>query len=203
MRIIGLTGGIAAGKSVVSSHLIKLGAAVISADEIAKRIMRPGGSGIKKIMEEMPRFAPDGVLDRAAFRTAIFSDPSVKRKSDALLHPIIIEQTRRRLDELKKAGVRAAVIDAPLLIEAGMQSMCDEVWLVVADMEQRIERIMARDGVEREQAEAAIRSQMPDDEKRKYALAVIDNSGTVEQTLAAAERLFTTALKGEGYGSKV
>ena len=183
MRLIGLTGGIASGKSTVSRILRELGAHVLDADELAREAVKPGSPALLELSRRFPfAIAPDGTLDRAKLGEWIFSRPEERAALEAILHPRIRELFRQRTEALALSGVQEVVYEAPLLIENGFDRMMDAVLLVAAPREVQLSRLMARNGLTRAQAEARLASQLPIDEKAKLATVVIDNSGDLAAT---------------------
>lgn len=193
MHVIGLTGNIASGKSDVCARLKELGARVISADEVARKVVRPGTEGARRIREAFGPgvFLPDGRLDRGALGRIVFGDGEARKRLNALLHPLIIADVQSTLDAIAGEDPGAVVVlEAPLLIEAGMQSMTSEVWLVEADDAVRRQRIMLRDGLNEEQAQARMDSQMPSHKKRPYADHILTNNETKKALLAQVNALW-------------
>jgi dephospho-CoA kinase len=193
MHVIGLTGNIASGKSDVCVRLRELGARVISADEVARKVVLPGSEGARRIREVFgPEvFLPDGRLDRAALGGVVFGDGEARKKLNALLHPLIIADVQSTLDAIAREDPGAVVVlEAPLLIEAGMQGMTSEVWLIEADDAVRRKRIMRRDGLSEEQAQARMDSQMPSHKKRPYADHILTNNETKKALLAQVDALW-------------
>lgn len=194
---IGLTGGIGAGKSTAAAYLRRLNVYVLDADDASRRVVRPGQPGLGALVGRYGRgiLQPSGELNRQALADIIFRSAEERKAVDDLLHPIIRRWMEWAEGEYHKKFPDVPVVwDVPLLIETGMHTGMDEVWLVVADDELRIARIMQRDDCAREQAEARIQSQMPQWEKIKYADVVIYNNTTVEefyvQVQACFERVF-------------
>lgn len=183
MRIIGLTGGIASGKSTVARLLAEASIPVIDADELARRVVAPGSPALAAIAR---RFGPgvmaaDGSLDRAALGRIVFADPGSRRELEALTHPAIAELAKSELATLEAAGAEVAVYMAPLLLEAGVSARVDEIWVVFADHDTQVRRIMSRDRVSKEEAEARIAAQMPMEEKARHGHIVIRNQGTLHE----------------------
>lgn len=198
MKIIGLTGSIASGKSTVSAILREAGAHIIDADLIARQVVEPGTPGEAQVREAFPAAFAGGALDRRALGRIVFSDPRSLARLNAITHPLIREEIARQIGRARAedpAGV--AVIDAAVLLESGMADMAEEVWLVVCGDEVRLRRILERDGLTEEEARARMASQMPQQEKRKYARRVIDTtSGALEETRRQALECLRAA-KGE------
>ncbi|CAH2032000.1 dephospho-CoA kinase [Trichlorobacter ammonificans] len=189
MRTIGLTGGIATGKSTVAELLAQRGAVVIDADQLSRDAVAPGTPLLQRIAALFGADAlqADGSLDRQAVRELIFRDPERRKQLEALLHPAIRELSLRRLEEARQSGAAVAVYMAPLLIEAGAADRVDEIWVVTVRPEVQLERLMTRDGCDRQQAERIVAAQMPLAEKEKYGVVVIDNSGSPEETARQVE----------------
>lgn len=179
MKVIGLTGGIGAGKSTVSSLLRQKGCRIIDADQIAHDITAPGSPLLPKLAETFGAgvLRKDGSLDRKALAAEAFSSREKKEKLEALTTSQVVKIISRQLAQLREEGSeRLVFVDAPLLFETGADALTDLVWLVDADLEIRIRRTMERDHAEREEVLRRIQNQMPDEEKRARADEIIDNS---------------------------
>ena len=184
MKIIGLTGGIACGKSTVSTELRAHGAAIIDADALAHELSQPHRAIYNAYVERFGReiVAADGTLDRAAIARRVFADPAVRAEVDAITHPLIRMAAEERLRAARDENKRAAVLDVPLLFEAGWDALADETWVVALPREEQLARLLARDtSMDAGEARARIAAQMPLAEKCARADVVIDNSGTVEE----------------------
>ena len=184
MKIIGLTGGIACGKSTVSAELRALGAAIIDADALAHELSQPHQPIYNAYVERFGReiVTADGTLDRAAIARRVFSDPAVRAEVEAIAHPIIRRAAEERLRAAREESKRAAVLDVPLLFEAGWDALADETWVVALPREEQLARLLTRDtSMDADEARARIAAQMPLAEKCARADVVIDNSGTVEE----------------------
>lgn len=192
IKIIGLTGSIASGKTLITDYLRSKGAFVLCADEVSREVVLPGKPGYKAIIKEFGKayLRGDGSLDRKKLADRVFSDHTALEKLNQTLHPIIKQAVMERLAD---ATVKTAVISAPLLIEAGWQGWMDEVWLVVAADGLRLERLMKRDGLSKEEAYARMKAQMPQAEKKTYADAIIENSGDTGETLNIVSELWEKA----------
>ncbi len=184
MFVIGLTGGIASGKSTVSNMLRDFGAAIIDADRVAKDLQEPHTLVWQAIVDSFGReiLEEDETLDRKALGQVVFNNPEALQKLNGIVHPGVTQRAYELMREFERAGGKVAVLDAPLLIEANMASLADEIWLVAVPEEVQITRLMARNGFTRGEALARLRSQMPLKEKRSYADIIIDNSGSLEET---------------------
>ena len=180
---IGLTGGIASGKTMVSRRLAELGAAVLDADAFARIAVEKGSEGLKEIVKAFGggMLDSDGCLDRRKLGAAVFGDEAARLRLNGILHPAVRAGMLRAAEAAEESGFRVIVFDVPLLIECGWQEIADEVWLVTAPMEERVRRIKARDGLSEAEAKKRIASQMSDDEKKPFADVIIDNSGEIER----------------------
>ena len=195
--LVGLTGGIATGKSLVDAVLRELGAVVIDADVLAREVVEPGEPALAEIVAEFGPgiVGPDGRLDRAVLGAIVFADPERRRRLEAITHPRIRERFLHRLDALTTQRFLGLVIfDAPVMIESGNYRNMDRLVVVVADEATQIARLMARDGIGREEALRKIRSQMPLAEKAKLADYVIDNSRDRSVTEAQARSVYDALL---------
>ena len=184
MKIIGLTGGIACGKSTVSTELRTLGAAIVDADALAHELSQPHRPIYNAYVERFGReiVTVDGTLDRAAIARRVFADPAVRAEVEAIAHPIIRSAAEARLRAARDENKRAAVLDVPLLFETGWDALADETWVVALPREEQLARLLARDkAMDAGEARARIAAQMPLAEKCARADVVIDNSGTVEE----------------------
>ena len=199
MRVIGLTGGIASGKTSVAAFLERLGAAVVDADLLAREVVEPGEKALDKIVAAFGSgvLNGDGSLNRAALAEIVFSDPAARRTLEAITHPAIRARAEEKLAALREQGVPAVFYVAPLLIEAGNSHRVDEIWVVYLDRESQLARLMARDSLDRDAALKRIASQMPMEEKKKLGRIVIDNSGTREELEAQVRRLWSEEIAGE------
>jgi dephospho-CoA kinase len=195
VKLYGLTGGIASGKSTVSRMLRDLGAHVLDADVIAREVVEPGTLGLQAVAERFPGVVgPDGRLERARLGARVFGSPKERAALNALLHPLIGQEFLRRTQELAEAGVERVLYDAPLLIENRLHEGMDGVVLVWVPREVQKARLMARDGLDEAAAEARLAAQLPLDEKRQQATWVVDNSGSLEATRARVEEVWRAML---------
>ena len=190
IRVVGLTGGIASGKSTVSRMLRELGVDVIDADALAREVVEPGTPGLQQVAARFPGVVgQDGQLDRARLAARVFFDPAERAALNAILHPLIQEEFRRRTAALEQQGKPLVVYDAALLIENGLHQRMDAVVVVNAPEEVQRQRLMERSGLSREEADARIASQMPLREKVQHATWVVDNGGGLESTRVQVERI--------------
>ena len=195
--IIGLTGGIGSGKSETARHLVSLGAVHVDADAISRSLTAPGGEALEPIREVFGDgvFFEDGTLDRRALGDMVFNDVAARRALEGIIHPRVQRATMEAVDKAREDGADAVLLDVPLLFETGMDALCDVNWLITADREQRIQRVMARDGLAREAVEARINSQMSDEEKAARATKVIKNDQSVEKLKNELTGLYNQLLK--------
>ena len=196
MRVIGLTGGIACGKSNVSDTLRQLGAVIIDGDVLSRELTQPGGEALPAIREAFGDgvFHPDGTLDRRALGAVAFGNDEKRAALDGIMQPMLRKLILRRMDEARQRGAALCVLDMPLLYEAGLDALCQRVWCVYIPRETQLERLMARDGFTREEAEARLRSQLPALEKARRAQVVIDTSGSIGYTKAMIPPLYAQEL---------
>ena len=192
MRVIGLTGGIASGKSTVSAWLRQWGAHIVDADAISRKTTKQGGRGYRAVVARFGReiLRPDGELDRRKLGGIVFADEGKRRELEGVLHPIVIEESKNEMARAAAQGCAVCVLDVPLLFESGMETLCDETWVVVVPPQEQLRRVMARDGLTAQQAQARIDSQMPLSEKLARADRAIDNSGSLEATKARLRALW-------------
>ena len=186
---IGLTGSIACGKSTVSSYLRTLGYPVVDADEISRSMTAPGGEALPAIRRQFGDAVFSGdVLDRRALGALVFSDEEKRAQLNALLHPLIISRIHAQLDALDTPD-GLVFGDIPLLFECGMENRFSRIWVVSAPRSTLIKRLHERDGLSPEEACAHIDAQMPLHIKESRAHAVIDTSGSIEDTRRHVDRL--------------
>lgn len=194
MFVLGLTGGIASGKSSISAMLKEMGFPIVDADEIARRVVEKGSPVLERIKEEFGEgvLNADGTLNRKALGQLVFSSNKKLELLNSITHPAIIEEIRRNIDALSAKGERLCVLDVPLLIESGINNMADAVLLVYVDEKTQLYRLMNRDHIPEELALKKISSQMSYNEKKKYADYIIDNSGSLDCTRAQLEKIIAT-----------
>jgi dephospho-CoA kinase len=180
MRLIGITGGIGSGKSTVGRILTDRGYAVVDTDDVARDLTSPGSPVLDEIVKEFGSgvLLPDGGLDRKKVASIVFKDSSRMNKLESILHPMIIEESRIRAE---KSGQETVFIVVPLLFEAGLEKRFDKIWLCYAPLEIRIERVIKRDKVSREQVIDRVRAQMPDEEKKSKSDFIINTGGSIEE----------------------
>jgi dephospho-CoA kinase len=198
MYLIGLTGGIASGKSVVGKRLAELGAVHVDADLLAREVVEPGTPGLARIAEEFGRsvIAADGSLDRAALGAMIFPDPEKRAALNAITHPAVWARAHELFEQAERDDPGAVIVyDVPLLVEASAdrQMNFDLVVVVHADLDARIGRLMQLRGMTREEATHRVNSQATDAERLAIADVVIDSNGTLGRTIEQADELWAMA----------
>ncbi|MGZ8847419.1 MAG: dephospho-CoA kinase [Pyrinomonadaceae bacterium] len=205
MLKVGLTGSIAVGKSFVLGVLAELGCHVIDADKIAREVVEPGTEGLKSLRDYFGEdvLSADGTLDRSKLGAIIFGNEEERTRLNAILHPLIISAQDKliREREMKDPG-GIVVIDAALMIESGGYRRLDKLIVVHCRPEIQLERLMARNGLTREAAEQRIASQMPQEEKKKYADFLIDTSGDFADTRAQVQAVYEQLKKISTPGSE-
>ena len=188
MYRVGLTGGIASGKTAVADVFDSLGAGIVDTDRIAREVVAPGQSGLEAVRGEFGKgvIRASGKLDRRALREVVFADPQARRRLESLLHPLIRARTMEALEQVR-APYAVAVV--PLLVETGFGELVDRVAVVDCPRAVRLERLMARDGMDREQAESMLNAQVDRQTRLAAADDVIDNGGSRSSTRRQVQRL--------------
>ncbi len=183
MRVIGLTGGIAGGKSLVSQQLAERGAVVIDADKLGHEAYRKGSETFRAVVDAFGEdvVGGDGEIDRKALGAKVFAEPAARRRLEAIVWPAMRGMMEERLAELRAKNRAVAVLEAALLIEADWLPLVDEVWLVTASPETVRQRLAERNGMTAEQADSRVRAQLSSEERRAYADVVIENDGSLDE----------------------
>jgi len=196
MKLIGLTGGIASGKTMITDYLMELGVPVVDADTISRNLTAPGGPALKDIAETFGEeyFDERGNLLRQKLGGLIFNDRESRLKLNQILHPKISETMRAEIKRHEDAGEAFAILSVPLLLEGGSNSMTDAVWVVALAPEEQIRRLMARDGITEEEARTRLRAQTSLEEKLAMADRVIDNNGSREEARQQAKALWEECI---------
>lgn len=197
MIIVGLTGGIASGKSVVARMLARKGALVLDADAIARDLVAPGTPAWREIVDWLGKsmLLGDGSIDRARLGKLVFDDAAARQKLNAIVHPRVGQELAARTHAIRRRNPGAVLVyDVPLLIEAGMQQLVDRVLLVYVTPEIQLQRLQRRDKLTRDEALARVNAQMPLAEKKNYAHTVIDNNGTIRQTARQVQRFWADLM---------
>jgi dephospho-CoA kinase len=194
MKLIGLTGGIASGKSAAAKILESLGAAIVNADTLAREVVEPGREAWQEIVAAFGSeiLQSDRTLDRQKLRTLIFNNPDARRKLESIIHPRVRALAERRIAEHGAAGYAVVVYEVPLLFEGRLHEWLRPVILIACDIEIQIERLQQRDGLDRVQAQKHIEAQMNLEEKRRLADYVIENNGNLEDLKRQVEAVLET-----------
>ena len=198
MKVIGLTGNIACGKSLVASMLEELGAKVIDFDDIAKKIVEPSEPTWKEIVDTFGRdvLNPDDTINRKALGDVIFNDDQKRNILNDITHPKIMASARESVEKYRKENVEAVIIEAALIVEkGGLKDLIEKLIVVISDENSQVERLANRNGFSREEAISRINSQMPAIEKAQHADYIIDNSGTQEETQNQVNDLWAELLQ--------
>ena len=191
--ILGITGNIAAGKSTISKELARRGAVVVDADQLARDVVESGSSTLKKIVKLFGTkvLQKDGDLDRDRLGQMVFADVKVRAMLNRIIHPEIAKKSIEQLQKLKKrTDIPLIVYEAPLLFEVGAETRVDKVLVVKIDPEEQLKRLRARDGSDEAAAQQRIAAQMPQQKKIARADFVIDNSGSIAETLKQIDLLW-------------
>jgi dephospho-CoA kinase len=201
-RVIGLTGGIASGKSAVARVLRELGAPVVDADELARQVVEPGQPAYQDIVREFGRevLAPDGTLDRRRLADIVFADDARRRRLGQITHPRIAQLAQAETAAHAARGAPIVVYEAALLVENGIHRALDGLIVVKATPEQQVARAAARDRTGADAARARLGSQLPLEAKLAVATHVIDNTGTPEETRRQVERLWRELAGPDRHG---
>ena len=195
---VGLTGGIASGKSVVTRELGRLGAIILDADEIAHKLMEPGGPAFEPIVERFGQEVLDDrrCVDRRALGVRVFADPRERWALNGILHPMVIQEEERLHQEIRLLGQdRMVITDAALLIEAGTHKRFDRLVVVHCSLQEQLRRLKERDGLPPEVAMLRIEAQMPMAKKAALANYTIETIGTEDDTRGKARELYATLQK--------
>ena len=189
MRVIGLTGGIASGKSLVTEQLAKRGATVIDADKVGHAAYLKGSETFDAVVAEFGEeiVGADGEIDRKALGGKVFGDPPARRRLEGIVWPAMRTMMEAQLETLRAEDSGIVVIEAAVLIEADWLPIVDEVWVVSASPAAARKRLSERNGLNEEQAEARLQAQLTNDARRSYADVVIENDGTLEELTAAVD----------------
>ncbi|WP_414172356.1 dephospho-CoA kinase [Clavibacter tessellarius] len=201
MRVIGLTGGIAAGKTVVADRLAELGAVRIDADRLAREVVEPGTPALAEIARRFGAgvIDSDGALDRPALGAIVFQDPDARRDLEAITHPAVRALSAQRMAEAGEADPDAVVVyDIPLLVESGRTDEFERIVVVHAPRAERIRRLVELRGMAAEEAERRIALQASDDERLRVADDVIDSGVSLASTLEQTDRLWANLSGGVG-----
>ncbi|MBI4299579.1 MAG: dephospho-CoA kinase [Chloroflexi bacterium] len=190
MIVIGLTGGIGSGKSTVSQFLQKLGATVIDADKVGHEAYMPHTGVWQQVVDAFGRgiLQENEEIDRRKLGPIVFADPAALQRLNSIVHPAIYRMIAERLEEMRRKGVKVAVVEAAILIEANWTSLVDQVWMTAVPEDTAVERTVKRSGLSDEQVRARVRSQLSNAERARHADVIIDTNcdlAEVERKVAA------------------
>ncbi len=192
MKVIGLTGGIGSGKGTVSQFLAELGAVILNADEVGHEAFKPDTEIWRKVVAAFGRqiLTPDGNIDRKKLGEIVFGNAESLSRLNQIMHPRMYDMVKAQLEEYRRQGVAVAVLEAPLLIEAGWTSLVDEVWITVASEATLLSRLQEQKGLSREQALARIHSQLSSAERVRHADMVINTDCDLDEVKARVKELW-------------
>ncbi|MBI2907943.1 MAG: dephospho-CoA kinase [Chloroflexi bacterium] len=199
MIVVGLTGGIASGKSTVSQTLAELGAAIINADETGHELLKPNTEAWREIVAAFGEgvIGESGEIDRAKLGEIIFRSPEARQRLNAITHPRIYAMVQHKIDEARRRGALVAVVEAALFIEAGWFPLVDQLWVTVVPEDVMIQRLRNRNGVTQEQARARISSQLSSEERIKHADVVISTDCSLDEVREKVKQLWGKHLAGQ------
>ncbi len=203
MLLVGLTGGIGSGKSTVAELLAERGAAVIDADDLARRAVAPGTEGFARVAETFGRdiLGPDGDIDRSRLSTIAFGDPGRLRELESIVHPEVARLYAEALEPFRETD-RIVVYSVPLLAERGLAEGFDVVVVVVSDIDRRIERLMRDRGMTPEQVRERAVAQLSDEERARVADVLLDNDGEIGRLAPQVDRLWVDLTKRVEAGAR-
>ncbi|MDT8420486.1 MAG: dephospho-CoA kinase [Desulfuromonadales bacterium] len=198
--ILGITGGIASGKSLVAAEFARLGAALVSADQLAREVVAPGSSVLNRLVERFGGgiLGEDGSLDRATLARIVFAEERARADLSQIVHPAIGRLALERLRERAQSSAPLVVYEAPLLFEAGAEGRVDRVLVVKVDPQVQLQRLIKRDGLTPADASRRVAAQLSQQAKLARADYVIDNSGSIADTVVQVERLWQVLVEAAG-----
>jgi dephospho-CoA kinase len=205
MLVVGLTGGVATGKSTVARMLRARGAAVLDTDALVHELQAPGTEVYRAILDAFGSdiLAPDGTLDRQKLGTRIFADPEARRRLEAIVHPAVAAEIRRRVEVLRREGrTRLCIVEAALLVEAGRHGIVDRIVAVTAPEAEQVARLRAKSGLGEEEAWRRVRAQLPSAAKAGRADHVLVNDGDLAALARNVDALADILLGEAAAGQK-
>ena len=200
MLVIGLTGGIGTGKSEVSRILRECGAAIIDADLVGHEAYRRPHSPVWREIVAVfggSVLEPSGEIDRKRLGGVIFNDPEARAKLNSIMHPRMAEMVKEKIDLLRQQGEEVVVLEAAVLVEAGWDSLVDEIWVAYSPETEVVERLHRRNNLSEEEARSRIRSQLPHEERAKHAHVMVRNFGSMDELLEEVKSLWAGRVKGK------
>jgi len=192
MKVIGLSGGIGSGKSTVSQLLVGLGAVIIDSDKVGHEVFKPGTEAWREVVDAFGRqvLKADGEIDRNKLGKIVFDSSESRTLLNQIMHPRMYELVKAQLEDYRQQGVGVAVVEAPLLVEAGWASLVDEVWVTVAPESTVVKRMKGRSGLSEAETLARIRSQLSSEERVRHADLVIDTDCSLDELKAKVKELW-------------
>lgn len=196
MLVIGLTGGIGSGKSVVAQMLGALGAVVVDADKVGHQAYAPDTDGWREVVAEFGEFIlhEDRTVDRAKLGQIVFNDPKALARLNEILHPKMAQMIDRVIKEQSRRGIQAVVVEAAILLEAKWQYLVDEIWVVVAAEDNVVKRLAGRSKMSPEEVRSRIRAQLSNEERLRQADVAIYNDGSLEELEQKVAELWNTRV---------
>ncbi|MBA7709458.1 Dephospho-CoA kinase [subsurface metagenome] len=191
MKVIGLTGGIGSGKSMVSQFLAELGAVILDADEIGHEAFKPDTEIWRQVVAAFGRqiLTPDGNIDRKKLGNIVFGNPESLSRLNQIMHPRMYDMVKAQLEEYRRQGTRVVVLEAPLLLEAGWTSLVDEVWVTTAPEATVLKRLEERTGLSQAESLTRLRSQLPSAERVRQADVVINTDCDLDELKSKVKEL--------------
>jgi dephospho-CoA kinase len=198
MMVIGLTGGIASGKSTVSAKLKELGAAIIDVDILARGVVSKGEIAYNRIVQCFGEniLLPSGEINRKRLGGIVFSNKEKLALLNSITHPEIINRVKEEIQKRKAEGAKVIVVDAAILIEMGLHKYVDSVWVVIVDRDTQIKRLIERDKFDYKDSENRIDSQFTNEVRKKYADVIIDNNKPIDEVGKKLEELWNNIISG-------
>jgi dephospho-CoA kinase len=198
MMVIGLTGGIASGKSTVSAKLKELGAAIIDVDILARGVVSKGEIAYNRIVQCFGEniLLPSGEINRKRLGGIVFSNKEKLALLNSITHPEIIDRVKEEIQKRKAEGIKVIVVDAAILIEMGLHKYVDSVWVVIVDRDTQIKRLIERDKFDYKDSENRIDSQFTNEVRKKYADVIIDNNKPIDEVGKKLEELWNNIISG-------
>lgn len=192
MKVIGVTGGIGSGKSTVAQFLTEMGAVVLDADKIGHELLKSNNEVRQQLVATFGEqiLDPDSDIDRKKLGRIVFDNPEARTRLNQIIHPPIYEMVKARLEEYRRQGVGVVVLDVPLLLDAGWDSLVNEVWVSTAPEATILKRLKKRTGLSKQESLARIRSQLPTEERLKRADVVINTNCSLEELKAEVKKLW-------------
>ncbi len=192
MKVIGLTGGIGSGKSTVSKCLAELGAVILDADKVGHEAFKPGTEAWREVVATFGRqvLTPSGEINRKKLGEIVFSQPESLSRLNQIMHPRMYDMMKAQIEEYRRQGVDAVVLEAAILLETNWASLVDEVWVTVTPEAMVLDRVKKQRGLAEEETLARIRSQLSSEERVKHADVVINNDGDLDEVKAKVRELW-------------